>query len=64
MEKTWAQIMDEVGKVPPEQSMQDKQEFLARKGMTYEECATTEEFWEYRKLAFDRVVHGKSDKNS
>ena len=59
MQKTWAQIMDEIGKVPPEQSMQDKREFLAHKGMTFEEFATTEEVWEYRKVAFDRVVHSK-----
>ncbi len=32
MAKTWEQILDEVGKVPPEQSMRDENELRAEMG--------------------------------
>ena len=43
MGKTWERILSEVGKVPPEQTMQDKREMLEEKGMTWGQFIQTEE---------------------
>ena len=46
MAKTWKQILTEMGRVPPEQTMRDKQEMLKEKGMTWAEFTATEEWKE------------------
>lgn len=61
MAKSWKQIMEELGRVPPEQTIRDKQEMLKEKGMTYEEFATTEEWWEYRRYAFNKILNRNKD---
>ena len=54
MAKTWSQILDEIGKVPPEQTMRDKEEMLREKGMTSMEFSTSKEHVEEarRRMAY------------
>ncbi len=46
MAKTWRQILEDIGKVPPEQFRRDKREMLEEKGMTWAEFTATEEWKE------------------
>lgn len=54
MAKTWEQILDEVGEVPPEQTMQDKKDLIAEIG----EAAFSREWqrvaWERAERRFSR----------
>ena len=44
MAKNWKQILDECGKVPPEQTMADEAEMLKELGMTRAQFTATEEY--------------------
>ena len=44
MAKKWKQILDECGKVPPEQTMADKEEMLMELGMSWGQFTATDEY--------------------
>lgn len=41
MGKSWKQILEDVGRIPPEQSMKDTQEMLEERGLTWAEFTET-----------------------
>ena len=50
MAKTWKQIMEEMGRVPPAQTMKDKQDLLREKGLaSWDQFVGTEEWMEQAK---------------
>ena len=53
MAKKWKQILEETGKVPPEQTARDEQEMLEELGMTMEEFTCSKEYLEVAKEMMD-----------